>query len=179
MKIIACAASGPSLLPADCQTLHDENIPIIAVNNTWRAAPFCSAIYAADCCWWEENSSEIHSSAERWCGDEFTASRFGINCFSSALVGSYNSGQRAIELAIHFGAQRILLVGYDCSVRYGSHWHGNHRLLANPDNFSVARWQDEFSRLKVSAGGVEIINCSRYTRLTCFPRQPLEAALSP
>lgn len=178
MVTIACAASGPSLASTDCLTLHRANIPIIAVNSSWHAVPYCSAIYAADCCWWEEHYSTITSSAERWCGDEFTARRFGINCFPSVLPGSYNSGQRAIELAIHLGASRILLLGYDCSIRHGTHWHGNHQQLANPDKFSVARWHDEFSRLNTIAGGAEIINCSRYTRLTCFPRQPLEAALS-
>lgn len=178
MVTIACAASGPSLSSTDCQILHRANIPIIAVNNSWRAAPYCSAIYAADCCWWEEHYSTITSLAERWCGDQFTARRFGINCFHSALPGPYNSGQRAIELAIHLGANRILLLGYDCSIRHGTHWHGNHQLLANPDKFSVAHWHDEFSRLKAAVGSTEIINCSRHTRLTCFPRQSLEAALS-
>ncbi|MCU3444303.1 phage holin family protein [Enterobacter asburiae] len=76
------------------------------------------------------------------------------------------------------GASRVLLLGYDCSIRNGTHWHGNHAQLSNPDKFSVARWQDEFSRLRTVAGGVEIINCSRFTRLTCFPRQSLETALS-
>ncbi|HAZ8269207.1 TPA: hypothetical protein J8W34_000298 [Citrobacter koseri] len=178
MRTFACVASGPSLTYDDCQTLNQADIPIIAVNNSWQATPFCAAIYAADCCWWEEHHRMIASSAERWCGDEFTARRFGINCFPSTLPGSFNSGQRAIELALHLGARRVLLLGYDCSIRHGNHWHGNHQLLANPDKFSVARWHDEFSRLLAIAGGAEIINCSRYTRLTCFPRQPLEAALS-
>lgn len=178
MVTIACVASGPSLESTDCQTLHRANIPIIAVNNSWCAVPYCSAIYAADCCWWEEYGEGITSQAARWCGDEFTARRFGLNWLPSAIPGSFNSGQRAIELAIHLGASRVLLLGYDCSLRNGTHWHGNHQLLANPDKFSVARWHDEFSRLQAIAGGAEIINCSRHSQLTCFPRQSLEAALS-
>ncbi|OSK27555.1 hypothetical protein EAMG_05372 [Escherichia coli M056] len=178
MKTMACVASGPSLTPEDCLAVHQADIPIIAVNNSWLAAPYCSAIYAADCCWWESCHNVLPPSAERWCGDAFTARRFGIRCFSSALPGPFNSGQRAVELAIHFGASRILLLGYDCSLRYGTHWHGKHRFLANPDKFSVASWHDEFSRLKAVSEGVRIINCSRYTQLNCFPRQTLEMALS-
>ncbi|HBP8874091.1 TPA: hypothetical protein L6676_000324 [Escherichia coli] len=177
MVTIACAASGPSLESTDCQTLHRANIPIIAVNNSWQAAPFCSAIYAADCCWWEEHNSTIASPADRWCGDAFTARRLGINYLPSALPGSFNSGQRAIELAIHLGAATVLLVGYDCSIRHGAHWHGRHTRLANPDSFSVNRWQDEFERLKAIFPGVEIINCSRSTRLRCFPKMKLETAI--
>lgn len=178
MQTYFCIASGPSLTESDSKQVIETNYPVISVNSSWMAVPECQHIYAADGCWWEEYSAGITSEAARWCGDEFTARRFGINWLPSAIPGSFNSGQRAIELAIHLGARRVLLLGYDCSIRNGTHWHGNHALLSNPDNFSVARWQDEFSRLKAVAGGVEIINCSRFTRLTCFPRQSLETALS-
>ncbi|MEX1840928.1 hypothetical protein KMW40_10945 [Enterobacter cloacae] len=173
-----CIASGPSLTNTDCELIINTRLPVIAVNSSWAAVSSCHHIYAADCCWWEEYGAGITSEAARWCGDEFTARRFGINWLPSAIPGSFNSGQRAIELAIHLGASRVLLLGYDCSIRHGTHWHGNHALLSNPNKFSVARWQDEFSRLRAVAGGVEIINCSRFTRLTCFPRQSLETALS-
>ncbi|WP_213322585.1 motility associated factor glycosyltransferase family protein [Klebsiella aerogenes] len=176
---IVCVASGPSLNQVDCALVCRSGLPVIAVNNSWVMVSTCQYIYAADCCWWEEYQRTITVPAERWCSDTFTARRFGINCLPSALPGSFNSGQRAIELAIHLGASRILLLGYDCSIRNGTHWHGNHPLLANPDQFSVSRWHDEFSRVKAAAGNTEIINCSRDTRLTCFPRQSLEAALSP
>lgn len=178
MVTFACATSGPSLTVTDCQKLGDANIPIIAVNNSWRAAQLCSGIYAADCCWWEEYGKEITIPAKRWCGDSFTANRFGINFLESSVPGSFNSGQRAIELAIHLGAQRVLLLGYDCSIRNGVHWHGKHSTLANPDNFSVNRWHDEFERLRNVYPSIEILNCSRRTRLNCFPKMSLEAALS-
>ena len=173
----ACVASGPSLTMEDCLKLSSVHIPTIAINNSWRAAPFCTVVYAADCCWWEACNNEITIPAERWCGDSFTANRFGINYFSSKIPGSFNSGQRAIELAIHMGASRVLLVGYDCSVRKGTHWHGRHAQLANPDSFSINRWQCEFEQLKARACGVEIINCSRSTRLRCFPKMKLETAI--
>lgn len=175
---VICIASGPSLSGEDCNLIQAVNYPVITVNSSWCAIPSCQHIYAADCCWWEEYGAGITSEAARWCGDEFTAKRFGINWLPPAIPGSFNSGQRAIELAIHLGASRVLLLGYDCSIHNGTHWHGNHALLSNPDKFSVARWQEEFSRLRAVAGDVEIINCSRFTRLTCFPRQSLETALS-
>lgn len=176
-KTFICVGSGPSLTHEDCQKIQSVNIPTIAVNNSWRATPFCTVVYAADCCWWEAYSDEITIPAERWCGDSFTAKRFGINYFSSKIPGSFNSGQRAIELAIHMGASRVLLVGYDCSVRKGTHWHGRHALLANPDSFSVNLWHDEFKRLQQEHPSIEILNCSRRTRLKCFPLMSLEAAL--
>ena len=116
-KTFICIASGPSLILDDCVRASDSGMPVIAVNSSWSAVPACQYIYAADCCWWEEYGSGITSEAARWCGDEFTASRFGINWLQSAIPGSFNSGQRAIELALHLGASRDLLLGYDCSIR--------------------------------------------------------------
>lgn len=177
-ETIICVASGPSLSRDACELAASSGYKIITVNNSWQIVPRCSFIYAADCCWWEENNALITSDAERWCGDEFTSHRFGINCLKSALSGSFNSGQRAIELAIHLGAKRIILLGYDCTLRNGIHWHGTHQLLANPDRFSINRWHVEFEQLRCWAGGIEIINCSPQTRLKAFPALPLEVALS-
>ncbi|WP_154818426.1 hypothetical protein [Enterobacter bugandensis] len=95
MDTFACVASGPSLTAPDCKLLHEAGIATIAVNNSWEVVPFASSIYAADCCWWEEYGAGITSEAARWCGDEFTARRFGINWLPSAIPGSFNSGQRA------------------------------------------------------------------------------------
>ncbi|MCY1346367.1 hypothetical protein D9M69_324510 [compost metagenome] len=86
-----------------------------------------------------------------------------------------NSGYRAIELAINFGAARVLLLGYDCSVRLGTHWHGDHQKTKNPDHRRCAEWLNQFGRL--ARNGAEVINCSRETVLTCFPRMSLEEAL--
>jgi hypothetical protein len=177
-KTFICIASGPSLSPDDCTLAEQSGFPVIAVNNSWRAIPSCSFIYAADCCWWEEYGKDIPVPAARYCGDEFTARRFGINWLPSALTGSFNSGQRAIELAIKLGAERVLLLGYDCSIRGGLHWHGRHSNLANPDTFSVARWHDEFAQLRQHYSSVDILNCTRRTRLKCFPVMSSEAALS-
>lgn len=173
-SVIACAASGPSLTADDCQRIHDAGIPIIAVNNSWRAAPFCSAIYAADFAWWREHAGKIPVSAARWCGSRYTAIHFGINYLQTAIPGSFNSGQRAIELAVTQGASRILLVGYDCSLSRGIHWHGPHTELSNPTPASVAAWHREYELTTATLADVEVINCSRYTELEAFPCGRLE-----
>jgi len=89
-----------------------------------------------------------------------------------------NSGAGAIALAAKAGARRVLLLGYDCQKTGGkAHWHGDHpEGLGNAG--SIHKWPAQFAQLKASMAGVEIINCSRATALTCFPRQPLEAALA-
>lgn len=64
--------------------------------------------------------------------------RYSVNLFRAPDNDAFNSGQRAIQLAAHFGAERIILLGYDCSLENGTHWHGNHPDgLKNPDGDCV------------------------------------------
>lgn len=84
--------------------------------------------------------------------------------------GAYNSGQLAIKLAAQLGAERVILLGYDCSLSSGIHWHGAHGDgLDNPDAAEVNRWHSDFASLRAELAGIEIINASRHTELTCFP----------
>lgn len=97
-------------------------------------------------------------------------------------VASANSGFTAINLAIRFGAERLLLVGFDVRVDRGLHWHGVHdRRLNNPDEDRTARWRRilDDAALHLAAAGVEVINCSPISALTAYPKLTLEAALCP
>nr|WP_298117429.1 hypothetical protein [uncultured Pseudomonas sp.] len=169
----ACIASGPSLTASDCALIASAGLPTIAVNSSWRLARFAAVIYAGDPAWWQAYGAEIDIAAARWTCTEQAAARFDLNLHR--VRGGYNSGLRAIQLAIEFGAARVLLLGYDCSVAAGTHWHGNHDKTKNPDVSRCQAWQRQFAML--DRKGVEIINCSRETALTCFPCQSLEAAL--
>lgn len=171
-----CVASGPSLTRADCDTVMRAGVPIIAVNDSWRMVPECRAIMAADLRWWAANYSRITCEAQRWTADHFTAKRFGLRLLPFPMPGPFNSGQRAIELAISKGAKRVLLLGYDCSLANGIHWHGLHQHLTNPDPESVDKWKREYHRL-ARRTGVPIVNASRHTELTCFPRVELDSYL--
>lgn len=178
MKTFVCIASGPSLKPEDCLLVKDAGLPVIAVNSSWEMVPWCDHIYAGDHQWWQENFNKIGSAATLWCGTETTARHYAINHFDSTLNGGFNSGQRAILLALYLGADRVILLGYDCSIRNGRHWHSDHESgLKNPDEQSTRRWQDEFLRVRQKHGEARIINCSRYTELKAFQTASLEEQL--
>lgn len=174
---IACAASGPSLRAEDCALVESARLPLIAVNNSWRMARFAEIVYAGDAGWWTAYGAEIDIPAERWSCTRQAAQRFGVN--HHPAHGEYNSGMRAIQFAIWQGASRILLLGYDCSLVNGSHWHGDHRKTKNPDAKKVAGWHQQFAQVaaEAKARGVEVINCSRHSALGCFPCLSLEEAL--
>lgn len=88
-----------------------------------------------------------------------------------------NSGYQAINLAFHTGAKRIVLLGFDMQRTDGkAHWFGNH-----PGNMQVpspyADWLHKFEQLAadLKVQGVEVLNCTRETALTCFERVSLDA----
>lgn len=152
--------------------------PAIAINNSWQMLPTADVVFASDLSWWNEYGATVPAAAERWTTCPLAAQRHQLQQFKSRfLAQSYNSGQLAIELAVSRGARRVLLLGYDCSLRAGTHWHGNHENIRNPTADSVKRWHDEFARLQQWAAGIEIINCSRETALKIFPRSTIEAEL--
>lgn len=174
MNVIAICASGPSLTASDCALLSAADIPLITVNTSWRAAPQCRYIYAGDLDWWDKNHAGITSSAELWTCNTRAAKRYGINLFDTDTSGTFNSGQRAILFAMSLGAKHIILLGYDCSILNGLHWHGAHAGINNPTADNIRRWQGEFARIAEMPSRARIINCSRQTSLNCFPKAELE-----
>ena len=93
-----------------------------------------------------------------------------------------NSGYQAANLALHFGAKRIVLLGFDMQAPRGvSHWHGEHGDgLNNPNVYTFAAWLKAWETVPESIAGLdlEIVNASRETALTMFPRVSLEEALA-
>lgn len=100
----------------------------------------------------------------------------GLNTKPGEINHGMNSGYQAINLAYHFGANRILLMGYDMQKTNGkSHWHGDHpHGMTNAEG--VKKWGPRFPQLAqdLVREGIEAINCSLETALDCFPRARIE-----
>lgn len=177
-KTAVVIASGPSLTAEDCALVEASGLFTIAVNTSWKVARFCDVIYAADAAWWDAYGHEIDIPARRVCHMRQSALRHGIE-HSGASQSVLNSGMRAAQWAMRQGFKRIILLGFDCSVDHGTHWHGDHQKTKNPTRAKAREWIGHFAALanEASAVGVEIVNCSRHTELTCFPLQDLECAI--
>lgn len=185
-----CLGGGPSLTQEDVTRCRGQGT-VIAVNDAYRLAPWAEVLYACDDKWWR-----WHPDARTCAGRKFALAPWrgptlpevtvlqntgvtGLATTPGALKNGRNSGYQAINLAVHLGARRILLLGYD--LQYGangqSHWFGEHPDGAKPP---VQTFLPHFKTLvaPLAALGVEVINCSRQTALTCFPQQALELALA-
>lgn len=174
-----CVASGPSLTAEDCALVGQSGLPVIAVNTSWRLARFADVLFAGDAAWWNHYGAEVDIPAQRWTASQQAARRHELNLLPRAL-GARNSGLRAIDLAVHLGARRVVLLGYDCRVGERTHWHGDHAQTSNPDLVKCRSWVRDFSlqSQQLERDGVEVINCSRDTALWCFSRMDLSACLA-
>jgi len=173
-----CIGSGPSLSEDDCQLVGRSGLYTVAVNSSWKLARFCDVIYAGDYCWWDKYRHEIDIPAERWTCLERPSLEFGLNRHGD-FRGVTNSGARAIEFLVEKGFKEIILLGFDCSINKGVHWHGPHDKTPNPTKVKCDRWAGQFAIIAGIAkrDGVDIVNCSRETVLTCFRRSSLLEAL--
>lgn len=99
-----------------------------------------------------------------------------------AIGDGGNSGFQAFNLALAFGARRVVLVGFDMRLDEGVHWHGPHsgrEGLHNPTLRNVIRWRDVFlaNADALAAGGFEVFRESDISALTCFPVLSIAQAL--
>lgn len=178
-QTVVVIASGPSLTEHDCGLIEAAGLPTVTTNSSWQIAPFCDVIMGVDHAWWRENHAAITISAEKVTISENAARKWDLTLYGRARTAKF-SGLRAIEYAMDHGASQVLLLGFDCSVRNGTHWHGNHKGLGNPDFARCKKWLQWLRELAPQAKdrGVRIVNCSRETAITWFERMPLEQALS-
>lgn len=99
---------------------------------------------------------------------------------SGSSRGGGNSGFQALNLAVQFGAKRIILVGFDMRLDLGVHWHGPHgKGLNNPRDILFASWRDALNGAAASLAGlgVEILNASPVSALTAYPIVDLREAI--
>jgi hypothetical protein len=175
-------ASGPSLTPEDCETVRQSGHPSVVTNTTFRLAPWADVVFGMDVNWWREYHREVEAICSgRKLSTSHAARAYGAESLWQCgwFPNTLNSGQAAITLAMVSGAEKIVLLGYDCQKTGGkSHHHGDHpNSLGNAG--SLKRWPRHFEIMARDAqrDGVVVLNATRETALKCFPRVSLESAL--
>jgi hypothetical protein len=116
-----------------------------------------------------------------WCAGIVTlrnAGYTGVSVEPGTVCTTENSGGAAINLAVHLGAQRILLLGYDMGAddRGRNHFY-DHGPMTSRSPYQKFRKLIATMVEPLRELGVEVINCSRRTALECFPCRPLREVL--
>jgi hypothetical protein len=142
--------------------------------------------------WWLKRGAEVESSGfkgEYWSsshGDGINhieaVDDSGLSLNPKRIHTGGNGGYQLVGLVYHWGVSRIILLGYD--MQYGpkgeKHHHEDHKgELPNPSEAHLREWARRFVKLGADLRdqGVEVINATRRTAITCFERMPIEAAL--
>jgi hypothetical protein len=158
-------------------------------------AAWADVLYSADRKWWENNAARALAFAglkitiQPPGGAAFkhpdvkvigNGGMRGVDSRPTHLRTGGNSGYQAVHLAMHFGARRILLCGFDMHSPAGrEHWFGQHawrQKFRSPYPMFISRFVDAAPLFR--AAGVEIINCTPGSALKCFPSMSLTEALS-
>lgn len=188
----AVLASGPSMTQETANLVRGR-CRVIAVNTTYKLAPWADILYAADREWWAG-----YPEARSFAGRKVTIlsnvdSLMEFEELHYVENGGYglidprathvrtgkNSAYQAMHIAVHLGVKRILMCGLDMRPVNGrEHWHDDH-----PDGvrktmpFNV--WITLFNQAApfLRARGIEVINCTPDSALHCFKKQRLEDAL--
>lgn len=203
----AVLGGGPSMTPAAAAAVRGR-CRVIAVNSCAVAtvdargnahaavAPWADILYAADRKWWQEN----HAAAAAFAGVKVTIRPNGYADFTPEIDGvrvlgwggprgfddrvdylrtGWNSGYQAMHLAAHLGVKRVLLFGFDMHADKGEHWHGDHRWRPGyKSQYPLFIQSFEHGAPEFARRGVEILNCTPGSALTCFPMATAEEALS-
>lgn len=188
------AATGPSLTPDQASLVRDCHC--IAVSDAYRLLPWAEAMYSCDARWWRVHKGCPDFKGEKWTSyhhgrrDQLDAAKQyglrvvlgehkdGFSVKPKSIHYGKNSGYQAVNLAILFGATRILLLGFDMRESGGKrHFFGEHPKALNR-NSNYKSWVTVFGyAADLLPSHIRIINCTPGSALKCFPRMDLEEAL--
>lgn len=189
-------ATGPSVFES-VQDVPVRGTPIIVVNDAFKLLPHADVLYACDNHWWEYHYGTSFQG-ERWSTHEpragssndktAIAPKFGIRCVEGKRAPGFsrdpslihygdNSGFQAINLAILFGCEHIILIGFDMQRTGGkAHWFGDHpQGLGRGAQYT--NFIPHFDEAAKTLEGVRIVNATPTTALKCFPQMSLADAL--
>ena len=189
------AGSGPTLTSQVADLCRGHHL--IVVNDAYRLMPWADVLYACDARWWRH-----HEGCRNFVGEKWTSYHEGRRAHVADIARCYklhvclgakkssfsldpalihygmNSGFQAINLAILFGANPIILVGFDFRPVGGKkHFFGDHpRAVANGSDYRA--WIITMRQAaKELPKHLTIINCTQGSAIKCFPMGNLKEVL--
>lgn len=201
-------ASGPSSADLDLSCLKGRRV--LVINDNYLRCPFADLLYFCDWKWWtwhrdrpgflafgglKVTMDERVAAADptiHWVknGDSGlwdSPGRKGLCEERDSLRTGRNSGYQAVNLAVHLGAARIVLIGYDMKPgpKGEEHWFGQHRdrdgrPVATPVK-TIHGWAERFETMlpDLERLGVEVVNAGQDSAIACFERVSLDDCLQP
>lgn len=195
------AAPGPSLTDDVVEKVWLTGWPVIAVQDAVRKIPDADVLYGCDERWWDTQAGCMGFAGEKFSTHDkdstsndktAAAEKYGLKLIKGAPGSGFsldpglihygdNSGFQALNLAVLFGSPYIVLVGFDMRYVGGkSHFFGDHPKGLFQRSESGRDSYQKFTAMFDKApppDGVQIINATPDSALTCYPMMALEDAL--
>lgn len=174
--------------------VRDAGARLVVVNDAYRLASWADVLYAADAKWWKWHQDVPDEALP---ARKYTLQRTAIAYRPSVELLNWDgqaaltenpayvrlgghSGYQAINVAVHLGAARIVLLGYDmqAAVDGRQHFHGDHPDGTHPKYlYRIGTFKS--LQLALALRGIPLVNASRATAIpaSIIPRQSLEVAL--
>jgi len=186
-RTVVVMASGHGMTAEVAAAVHASGCPAIVTNSTFRLTPWAWMLYGADPEWWNHPANR---DARDFAGFKVTCQpgagvlqlrSTGIDGFdpaTDAVRTGGNSAYQALHVAVHTGAARVILCGVNVS---GAHWHDKHPPgLRETTDETYATWCRRFADVApvLSKLGVDVVNCTPNSALTCFRRATLGQELA-
>jgi hypothetical protein len=193
-ETVVILGGGSSLTPEDVNACRGRRV--IAIKEAYQLAPWADLLYAADAKWWafykgaptfkgmkfaiEQSPDQPPTDWSQWPDVHVLrqTGELGLELEPTGLRTGYNSGYQAVNLAVHLGAAQIVLLGFDCwtGPTGDQNWFGYHPLhTPSPYPLFLHAFQSVITPLREA--GVHVVNASRFTVLSAFPRLSLDEAL--
>ncbi len=191
-----CLGTGPSLCQEDV-TYCQGRAKVIAIKDAVYLAPWADVLYGAGADrghWWPTHGPKLTAFTGRrytldgraaaWADVLRQGGRLGLSSDPAVLHTGMDSGYSAINLASLHGVSTVLLLGYDMQKADDgrTHYHGQHPWQEQTpwpgDLFRTLLMAYDTIVAALEALRVRVVNCSRETALTVFPRLTLREVLS-
>lgn len=172
------------------KALHDKHI--IGINMAFQLGDWVDVLFFGDHGYFKNNTrdilqfpnlrvtcTEMKHPMIKIMGQYKTT--YGLSGSTHHLCWNHNSGGAAIDLAVHFGVKRIILLGFDMDAEDNhSHWH---KLYADKSRIRLSstykRHLKGFPVIQEQAEklGVEILNANPDSKIKCFKKVSVKEIL--
>jgi hypothetical protein len=165
--------------------IHDQHV--IAVNMSYQLGNWIDVLFFGDDGFWKTQKEgilkfqglRVSFESEKIRDDRVKLvsrnprKKQGITFSPKGLLSwNFNSGAAAINLAIQFGAKRIILLGFDMylDASNNQHWHKVYTSPLHVVKESMKKHLQGFPVIAkdIEGTGIEIINCSPNSAIQCF-----------
>lgn len=185
--------ASPAIYSPYLKALHDKNV--IAVNAAYLLGDWVDYVFFGDLIFWQNHKEALLESGRPLvsCHSHFktathpsvmylpkkkAADVYGLSANPAEVIWNGNSGAAAINFAVHLGAKKIYLLGFDMCDLPDSHWHKEYSWQSN--KVPYPRHLKCFPAVAKDAinMGVEIINVSPNSAISVFSKQSAQEVLN-